>query len=162
MIDRIPPLNDLLRQDIVGLILSAGWSRASGFDLAVALPAASSLNLGSGIKTTPISLAIRTSPIELAITAGLTVPVRDSSPLDFNFVLAANVTGASASAEMKGWWVKPFNIDNLKIGPVVSLSIEIVYAQFVSTGTPRWGIRFFDDMLMFIWTHTAASVSPAG
>lgn len=137
MIDRIPALNNLLRQDISGLVLSAGWSKASGFNLAITLPTEASLDLGNGIKTTPISLAIRTNPVELAVTAGVTVPVKDSTPLDFNFVLAANLVDARASAEMKGWWVKPFGVDNLKIGPVITLSIEIVYAQFLTTGTPR-------------------------
>ena len=138
MIDHIQALNDLLHQNVTGLVLNAGWSKASGFNLMVSLPAGSTLDLGNGVKTTPITLGIRTSPVELAVMAGLTVPVKDSTPLNFNFVLAANVTGASASAEMGGWWVKPFGIDNLKIGPVVTLSIEIVYAQFVATGTPRY------------------------
>ncbi|KAF9463146.1 hypothetical protein BDZ94DRAFT_1322048 [Collybia nuda] len=136
VIDRIPPLNTLLKKDVRNLVFSAGWSKVSGFNLAVSLPAASSLDLGNGIRTKPISLAIRTKPVELAVVAGLTVSVKDSTPLDFSFVLAANLTGASASAEMKGWWVKPFLIDNLKIGEIVLLSIEIIYAQFVSTGTP--------------------------
>lgn len=70
--------------------------------------------------------------------AGVTVPVKDSASLDFSFVLAANVTGASASAQMGGWWIEPFGVNNLKIGPEVTLSIEIIYAQFVSTGTPRY------------------------
>lgn len=151
MIDRIPPLNDLLRQDVTDLTLSAGWSKASGFNLAVSLPASSSLDLGNGIRTTPISLTLRTNPVELAVSAGLTVPVTDSTPLDFSFVLAANVTDARASAEMKGWWVKPFGIENLKIGPTVLLSIEIIYTQFLSTGTPRFAhpkpICVFTDSL---------------
>ncbi|KAF8434528.1 hypothetical protein L210DRAFT_3410298 [Boletus edulis BED1] len=136
VIDRIPALNDLLHADVKGLVLNAGWSKASGFSLFVSLPAESTINLGNGMKTTPIALGIRTNPIELAVMAGVIVPVKDSTPLDFSFVLAANAIGASASAQMEGWWVKPFGIDNLKIGPEVTLSIEIIYAQFVSTGTP--------------------------
>lgn len=119
-------------------MLNAGWSKSSGFNLAVSLPAESTIDLGNGITTTPIALAIRTSPVELAVMAGVTVPVKDSASLDFSFVLAANVTGASASAQMDGWWIEPFGVSNLKIGPDVTLSIEIIYAQFVSTGTPRY------------------------
>ncbi|KAJ7911531.1 hypothetical protein B0H13DRAFT_1614506 [Mycena leptocephala] len=136
VIDRIPVLNDLLRQDVSGLVLSAGWSKTSSFSLEVALPAESSIDLGNGIKTTPIALQIRTEPVELAVIAGLRVPVKDSTPLDFSFVLAANAMSASASAEMKGWWVRPLGVDHLKIGPTVALSIEIIYTHFVTTGTP--------------------------
>ncbi|KAF8122693.1 hypothetical protein EV363DRAFT_1553609, partial [Boletus edulis] len=136
VVDRIPALEYLLREDAKGLVLNAGWSKASGFSLFVSLPPTSTIDLGNGIKTTPITVEIRTNPIELAVMAGVTVPVKDSTPLDFSFVLAANANDASASAQMKGWWVKPFGIDNLKIGPEVTLSIEIIYAQLVSTGTP--------------------------
>lgn len=86
------------------------------------------MDLGNGIKTTPITLEIRTQPVELAVIAGLSVPIQDATPLDFSVVVAANATGASAAAEMKGWWVKPFGIDHLKVGPTVMLSIEIIYS----------------------------------
>lgn len=136
-LDRIPALNNLVRQEVSGLIFKAGWSKANGFDLAVALPEETTLQLGNNIRTTPILLAIRTKPVELAVIAGLKVPIQDSTPLDFSFVLAANATGASASAEMKGWWVKPFGLDHAKVGPTVMLSIEIIYSQFLTTGIPR-------------------------
>ncbi|KAJ7364477.1 hypothetical protein DFH08DRAFT_930390 [Mycena albidolilacea] len=141
VIDSIPVLDTLLRQKVSGLVLSAGWSKSSGFSLAISLPAESTLTLGHGVKTTPITLAIRTQPVvELAVSAGVKIPVKDYTPLDFSFVLAANITGASASAELKGWWVEPFGVHHLKIGPTVILSIEI-YAQFVASGTPsRFGL----------------------
>ncbi|KAF8557569.1 hypothetical protein OG21DRAFT_277948 [Imleria badia] len=136
IIEHIPALNDLLGEHVTGLVLSMGWSKASGFDLMIYLPAESTLHLGNGIRTTPITLGIRTNPVELTVIAGVTVPVKDSTPLDFNFLLAADIGGARASAQMEGWWVKPFGTDSLKIGPEVTLSIEIIHAQFVSTGTP--------------------------
>jgi hypothetical protein len=156
VIDSIPVLDTLLRQKVSGLVLSAGWSKSSGFSLAISLPAESTLTLGHGVKTTPITLAIRTQPVvELAVSAGVKIPVKDSTPLDFSFVLAANVTGASASAELKGWWVEPFDVHHLKIGPTVILSIEIIYAQFVASGTPRCVNRrcvpYQSGLIIFQW-----------
>ncbi|KAJ7831045.1 hypothetical protein B0H14DRAFT_3714131, partial [Mycena olivaceomarginata] len=137
VIDRIPCLKSLLRgEDVSGLVLCAGWSKSSGVSIAVTLPEERSLCLGNGITTTPISLMIRTRPVQLAVIAGLKVPIRDSTPLEFSLVLALDDTGASAAAEMKGWWVKPFGVENLKIGPTVALSLEIRYAQFLLTGIP--------------------------
>jgi len=143
-LDQVDALNDLMRKPVLGLVLRIGWSRLRGFSLDVLLPAELSLDLGNGIRTTPIKLGITTKPsAQLALSAGLSLPVANSSdPLIFSLMLAANMMGASATAEMQGWLHKPFGLENVNIGPVIGLSIGIIYAQFVSTGTPRYVLRY--------------------
>ncbi|KAK7690711.1 hypothetical protein QCA50_005810 [Cerrena zonata] len=128
-----------MRGPVPGLTLSAGWSKAKGFDLDVYLPAPTQLNLGNGIATTPFKLAIVTRPeVELILSAGLNVPVAHSlAPLLFTLSLGANFVGANATGQMTGWWVNPFAISpNVKVGPNLGLSISIIFAQFVTTGIP--------------------------
>ncbi|PVF92097.1 hypothetical protein CPB86DRAFT_239611 [Serendipita vermifera] len=143
-LSEIPVLNDLARGAVPGLILNASWSRDAGFRLRVALPNLMTLDLGNGIRTTPVALSIDTKPPQLSVSAGLQVPVAYSpTPLTFTFALGANVIEARASGEMKGWWVNPLGLsEKVKIGPNLALSVEIIFAQFVSTGTPSgFGIR---------------------
>lgn len=139
-IGQIEPLNSLRRgAPTPGLVLSVGWSQVAGFKLDVLLPSPITLSLGDGITTTPIELGIQTSPVQFAISAGVLVPVAGSpAPLEFKLVFAVDFTGASATGEMNGWWVNPFDISpDVKIGPKLALSVSIIYAQFISTGTPR-------------------------
>jgi hypothetical protein len=98
------------------------------------------LDLGSGIRTTPIKLSVDTKPPQLSISAGVEVPVAHSpAPLVFTLSLAASAIGATASGKMKGWWVNPLGLsENVRVGPNLALAIEIIFAQFLSTGTPRY------------------------
>ncbi|PVF91964.1 hypothetical protein CPB86DRAFT_718414 [Serendipita vermifera] len=140
----IPVLNDLVRGAVPGLILNASWSKDAGFKLRVALPNPMTLDLGDGIRTTPMALEIDTKPPQLSVSAGVEIPVAHSpTPLTFTFSLGANVIEAKATGEMKGWWVNPLGLsEKVKIGPNLALSVEIIFAQFVSTGTPSgFGIR---------------------
>ena len=140
VLSEIDVLEDLMRGLVSGLTLRAGWSKAKGFELDVYLPAPTSLNLGNGITTTPFTLAIQTKPVQLILTAGINVPVAYSpTPLLFTLSLGTNLWGASATGQMSGWWVNPFGIgQNVKIGPNLALSIDIIFAQFAWTGTPRY------------------------
>ncbi|PVF92098.1 hypothetical protein CPB86DRAFT_844605 [Serendipita vermifera] len=143
-LSEIPVLNDLVRGAVPGLILNASWSKDAGFKLRVALPNPMTLDLGNGIRTTPMALSIDTKPPQLSVSAGVEVPVAHSlTPLTFTFSLGANVIEAKATGEMKGWWVNPLGLsEKVKIGPNLALSVEIIFAQFVSTGTPSgFGIR---------------------
>jgi hypothetical protein len=98
------------------------------------------LYLGHGITTTPFTHAIQTRPVQLILSAGLKVTVAHSpEPLLFTLSLGTNFLGASATGQMSGWWVNPFGISpNVKIGPNLALSIDIIFSQFISTGTPRY------------------------
>ncbi|PVF94618.1 hypothetical protein CPB86DRAFT_712792 [Serendipita vermifera] len=143
-LSEIPVLNDLVRGAVPGLILNASWSKDAGFRLRVALPTPMTLDLGNGIRTTPMVLSIDTKPPQLSVSAGVEVPVAHSpAPLTFTFSLGANVIEARATGEMKGWWVNPLGLsEKVKIGPNLALSVEIIFAQFMSTGTPSgFGIR---------------------
>lgn len=109
-------------------------------------PAELTIGLGNGIRTTPIRLGIITKPsVELSVSAGLSISVANSpDPLTFSLILAANMTGASAIAEMRGWLHKPFGLANVSIGPAMALSIQIIYAQFIVTGIPRYCLKYDD------------------
>ena len=77
-------LNALTRSSTPNLLLSAGWSSASGFVLNVFLPAPSTVNLGKGITTDPFTLQIQSKPPSLRLNAGVKVPVpKQSEPLEF-------------------------------------------------------------------------------
>ncbi|KAF8228134.1 hypothetical protein L208DRAFT_1293165 [Tricholoma matsutake] len=137
-IDQIKTVDDLIRQPVLGLVLRIGWSKRLGFNMDVFSPAELTIGLGNGIRTTPIRLGIITKPsVELSVSAGLSISVANSpDPLTFSLILAANMTGASAIAEMRGWLHKPFGLANVSIGPAMALSIQIIYAQFIVTGIP--------------------------
>ncbi|TBU56241.1 hypothetical protein BD310DRAFT_931958 [Dichomitus squalens] len=139
VLGEIEALNSLMRGPVSGLTLSAGWSKAKGFDLDVYLPAPTRLNLGNGVTSTPFTLSIATKPtVCLILSAGLNIPVPYSpAPLLFTLSLGTNLLGADATGQLSGWWVNPFGISpNVKVGPNLALSISIIFAQFVSTGTP--------------------------
>jgi hypothetical protein len=112
-----------------------------GFDVELLTPAEMCISLGSGIKTNPVELQIHTQPtVRLMVSASLSVPIADSNEsLTFTVTFDVGITGASAAGGMSGWWVNPCNVgQNVKLGPDLALELEIIYAQFVSTGTPRY------------------------
>lgn len=129
-----------MRGPVPGLTLSAGWSKSKGFTLDVFFPTPTILNLGNGITTTPLTMSIQTKPVQLVLNAGLKVPVAHSpAPLLFSLFLSTNLMGASATGQMSGWWVNPLGISQqVKVGPNLALSVDINFAQFLSTGTPRY------------------------
>lgn len=132
-------MDSLTRKSLKGLSLRAGPS-TKGFDIELFTPSETCIALGNGMKTTPIALKIETQPaVRLVISAGLSITVAGSrEPLTFCVTFDAGIAGASATGEMMGWWVNPCNAgQNVKLGPKLALELEIVYAQFVSTGSIR-------------------------
>lgn len=142
VLSEIDDLNSLMRGPVPGLTLSAGWSKAKGFALDVFFPTPTVLNLGNGITTTPLTMSIQTKPVQLVLNAGVKVPVAHSpTPLLFSLFLSTNLMGASATGQMTGWWVNPLGVSQqVKVGPNLALSVDIIFAQFLSTGTPRYSI----------------------
>lgn len=138
-VGQVAVINDLMRgESIVGLTLSIGYSSLFGFTLEMSMPTAGFMKFGNGIESTAIKMRIDTSPIGLSISAGLSVPAPGSpAPLEFILTLHATDVNASATGEMKGYWHNPFGLENVRVGPRLALLIEIIYAQFVATGTPR-------------------------
>lgn len=139
--DEIHSLNSLTRTSHPGLIFRASWSKTIGFEVELSTLAETCITFGNGMKTTPIALRLQTQPaVRLIVSAGFSVPLAESEkPLIFTVTFDAGMEGASATGEMSGWWVNPCNVGrNVKVGPNLALDIEIIYAQFVSTGTPRY------------------------
>lgn len=138
----IKALDSLMRNSTPtsGLTLSAGWTKATGFTLDILMPAVSVVHLGHGIVTDPFKLRIQagTTPALLLI-AGVQVPVEPApNVLHFQMSLSIDALGASAAAQMDGYWVNPLGLgQNVKIGPEVALSIDIIFAEFILSGLPR-------------------------
>jgi hypothetical protein len=152
----IEALDSLIRSPspTKGLVLSAGWSPIGGFALDVIMPSDSVIHLGKGIVTDPFKLRIQVGTLPtLLVIAGVRIPVEpEGSKLEFQLSLAVNALGASATAQMHGWWANPLGLGkNVKIGPDVALSIEIIFAQFLASGTPR---SVFNRSLMVFVSET--------
>ncbi|MEO5998109.1 MAG: hypothetical protein ABIN89_15295 [Chitinophagaceae bacterium] len=94
--------------------------------------------MGSSVTTDPFSIAIQILPQpELDLIFGLNVKVpNQDTPLHFDLKLGIGMVGANGSGTMNGYWKDPFGVKGLEIGPELALQLEIIYAQFVSTGTP--------------------------
>nr|GAT46477.1 predicted protein [Mycena chlorophos] len=134
----IKALSDLMRvTDPPQLILSAGWSKADGFELDVLLPAPMIINLGRGIVTDPFTLQIRTGstnttvvppPPTLLLNASVKIPTSGNpEPLHFTLALAFNALVGSATGQLEGYWTDPFGLSpHVRIGPEVALTIGIV------------------------------------
>ena len=139
MLSEIDALNSLMRGPVPGLSLSAGWSKAKGFELDIYLPVPTKLNLGNGITTTPFKLALVTKPTaELILSAGLNIPVAHSSePLLFTLSLGASMLSAEATGQMTGWWENPLGtVSKVKVGPNLWLSSSIIYSYHVPVLPP--------------------------
>ena len=110
-----------------------------GFRLDITPPTATFLSLGHGITTSSLKPSIQTSPPRLTVSTDITVPLPHSAqPLIFDLVLSADLTGASGSSMVERWWINPLGMGtNVKIGPKLTLSLDIVFAQFVTTGSIR-------------------------
>ncbi|ESK84263.1 chromosome segregation atpases-like protein, partial [Moniliophthora roreri MCA 2997] len=138
VLDTVEQVDQILRHPAPGLILSAAWSKASGFVLDIDFPTEGIIHLGSGVTTDPIELQINLKPVRLMIDAGLKIPVpRSPNPLDFRLALSIEDEEVYASGQMIGNWNNPFGISpRVSIGPNLALEIGIILPQFVVTGIP--------------------------
>ena len=138
MLGKIDPFEQLLRRTAPELILSAGWSSSAGFLLDVVIPS-TRISLGRGVSTEPVTLQLQTKPeVRLQISAGLLIPVpKADTPLAFHAYLSIAGPSVKIEGTMEGLWRDPFGIsDNVTIGPVLALGVDINLPQFVATGTP--------------------------
>ncbi|MBB6635029.1 hypothetical protein [Cohnella thailandensis] len=131
----IPALSSLSRSRQSGLLLSAHFG--SQTDITIDMSGIK-LELGSGVDTDSLYARVVLLPKPaLQLALGLNVAVANQAgPLHFDLVLEIDALGARGSATMKNWWVEPFGIEGLKIGPAIALQLGIIYAQFAATGTP--------------------------
>lgn len=64
--------------------------------------------------------------------------------------------GSDASVLMHGYWQDPFGISqSVKIGPTISLGIDIIFAEFIETGLPS-GFQFAGGLVIGSVTATVA------
>ena len=131
----IPALSSLSRSRQSGLLLSAHLG--SQTDITIDMSGIK-LELGSGVDTDSLYARVVLLPKPaLQLALGLNVAVANQAgPLHFDLILEIDALGARGSATMKNWWVEPFGIEGLKIGPAIALQLGIIYAQFAATGTP--------------------------
>lgn len=135
VLEQIPALSSLTGNDHLNLILDAHFGKQSEID--ISLPD-TKLNLGSSVSTTPFKIGVELSPTpEFNLIFGLDVSVpKQDDPLHFDLSLAISALGATGAGTMKNYWVEPFGIKGLKVGPELALQIGIIYQQFIATGTP--------------------------
>lgn len=138
-LDDLGPLNSLARSHISGLTLTIVYSKQHGFQLSITPPTQALLSLGNGITTTPLKPSVQTSPPRLTVSTDVSIPLPHSAqPLVFDLVLGVDLTGASGTSAVERWWTNPLGIgENVKIGPKLMLSLDIIFAQFVTTGSIR-------------------------
>lgn len=135
VVNEIPGLNDLTKQDNANLELTAHIGNT--IDISVALPD-TRLNLGSSVTTDPLKIALIIAPVpSIAGIFGMEVAIpNQQQPLHFDMMLDISPIEATGSVTMKNWWYNPFGVNGLKIGPAVAMQLGINYAQFAATGTP--------------------------
>lgn len=140
----LAPLDTISRQENTPLILNAGWSPKAGFSIDIYFPSAMRLDLGRGVVTDPIHVSISlsgSSGPQLLLAGGANIPVEGSTkPLHFQLIIELHAKGASATAQLEGGWKNPFGVSNqLTLGPVLALKIEINWITFLAHGPSGFG-----------------------
>lgn len=136
VLEEISALSTLTHTNQSGLVLSAHFGRTTT-DIAITLEG-TKLQLGKSVSCDPFRIMIVMSPqpaLDLVFGLNVSLP-KQITPLHFDLMLEVGAIGARGSATMKNWWVEPFGVEGLKIGPALALQLGINYAQFASTGLP--------------------------
>ncbi|MEO8147008.1 MAG: hypothetical protein ABI723_05185 [Bacteroidia bacterium] len=135
VLEEIPALTSLTRSKKTGLILSAHFGNTT--DISIEIPD-TRLDLGNSVTCDPMRIAIELAPqpaLQLIFGLDVTVP-KQNDPLHFDLMLEIGVAEGRGSATMKGYWVNPFGVNGLQIGPELALQLGIIYAEFIATGLP--------------------------
>jgi|GEM_PF-674566 len=135
VLEEVPALSSLTKQKSVGLVLSAHYGATT--DISIEIPD-TRLNLGSSVTCDALRLGIQILPtpaLQMLFGMDVKVPKQDN-PLHFDLVLEIGIADARGSATMKGYWVNPFGVNGLQIGPELALQLGIIYATFAATGLP--------------------------
>ena len=135
VLEEVPALSTLTKQKSVGLVFSMHYGLTT--DISIEIPN-TRLNLGSSVTCDALRLGIQILPTpSLQMLFGINVIVpKQINPLHFDLVLEIGVIGARGSATMKGYWVDPFGVRGLQIGPELALQLGIIYSTFAATGLP--------------------------
>ncbi|GFP57671.1 hypothetical protein TASIC1_0009000800 [Trichoderma asperellum] len=113
------------------------------------LPENIRIELSPNVVSGPLVLSVETRPLKVMFAAKLWVtPDGQKEPLELTLALSADDLQAVAFAQMEGWWDNPLDLSpRLKIGPVLTLEVEVDYKQFAATGMPS-GIGFQGGFLV--------------
>ncbi len=135
VLEEVPALSSLTKKKSVGLVLSAHYGTTT--DISIEIPD-TRLNLGSSVTCDALRLGIQILPTPaLQMLFGMDVKVpNQENPLHFDPVLEIGITEARGSITMKGYWVDPFGVKGLQIGPELALQLGIIYATFAASGLP--------------------------
>src|ERR1700731_697625 len=77
--------------------------------------------------------------------------------------LSFNLIEGIATGQLHGYWNNPFGIsDRIKIGPDLALSIDIIFAQFVSTGCVFGLIVFYIAADRYVFPSTPSGLGFVG
>ncbi|MEB3345482.1 hypothetical protein U6A24_08435 [Aquimarina gracilis] len=135
VLEEIPGLSSLTGEKHVGLILTAHFGAAT--NIGIEIPD-TRLHLGHSVECDPFKIQINITPQpSLMLVFGIEVDVpKQTTPLHFDMALSVGAIEAKGSVTMKNYWVNPFGIHGVKIGPALALQIGIIYEQFVATGIP--------------------------
>lgn len=134
-LEEIPALSSLTKNKQIGLQLTALIGTTTS--ITIAMPD-TRLSLGKSVTCDPFAITVQLLPkpeLDLIFGINVIVPNQDT-PLHFDLKLGIGIEGANGSGTMKGYWKEPFGITGLQIGPELALQLDIIYAQFLSTGTP--------------------------
>ncbi len=134
-LEEIPAISDLMGSKQAGLGFSAHIG--STIDIGVEVKN-SGLKLGRSVVCDPFSLKVILTPepaLDLIFGMDVTIATQ-KEPLHFDLVLEAGIYECRGSGTMKHWWIDPFGVKDLKIGPELALQAGIIYAEFASTGLP--------------------------
>ncbi|RSL71338.1 hypothetical protein CEP51_012060 [Fusarium floridanum] len=112
-------------------------------ELKVLLPENIRIELSPNVVSGPLVLLVDTKPLKVMFSAELWVtPDGQEEPLQLTLALSADELQAVAFAQMEGWWDNPLDLSpRLKIGPCLTLEVELNYKQFAATGMPS-GVGF--------------------
>ncbi len=134
-LQKVPALSALTGNDRLNLELAATLGQKK--EISITLPD-TRINLGKSVTTSPFKIALELSPMpafNLIFGLDLDVP-KQEQPLHFDLSLSLDALGATGAGTMKNYWVEPFGLKGLQVGPELALQIGIIYQQFLSTGTP--------------------------
>ncbi|KAI9658351.1 MAG: hypothetical protein M1821_002484 [Bathelium mastoideum] len=135
MTESIPELESLMQSGVKGTIVQADYINGS-FTLSFILPGERTVSFGDNVYTGRLALQIQADKDnQLMRKATLNVKVSTQpDPPRFGLGLKANMSGASACAQMLTDWVKPWDLGKQVTIRGCALEFGIVYATFFTIG----------------------------
>ena len=136
-VENIHELEQLMRGSVKGMVLRAMY-HSGKFSMSIILPAERTISFSHAVYTGPLEIEVQAgTDIRLLLKAILNVNVdTQPDPLQFTFGLKADMTAASAYAQMLNDWRNPCHLGKRVVIRKRALEFGIVYTTFFATGTP--------------------------